>query len=211
MASELEKKFFSAERRRKLSDEGKAMGGGTFPIESPKDVKNAVHLWVTGHHQTPAAKSHIMRQAKKLGCTHLLPSDWGVSKVFVAGDVVKMDESRRLVFGWASIMQKADGTTIYDSQEDFMDDTWELEKMAYRYVLHYRDGGEMHQTKGVSTLVESMVFTPEKIAKLGLPAGSLPIGWWVGFKVDDARVWANKDKYLGFSIGGHGVRSKVDA
>lgn len=133
------------------------------------------------------------------------------SVTWASGQIVKTDQRKRLVFGWASVMQKADGQLVYDHQDDYMDDTWELEKMAYRYVLHYRDGGEMHQRTGVSTLVESMVFTPEKIEKLGLPAGSLPIGWWVGFKVDDENVWKNTDKYLGFSIGGRGKREKLNA
>jgi len=34
-----------------------------------------------------------------------------------------------------------------------------------------------------------MVFTPEKIEKMGIPANTVPLGWWIGTKVDDA-TWA---------------------
>lgn len=132
-------------------------------------------------------------------------------QVNLVGQVVKVDTSRQLVFGWASIAKKTDGEVVTDSQADFMDDQWELEKMAYRYVLHYRDGGEMHERRGVARLVESMVFTPEKLEKMGLATDALPMGWWVGFKVDDPQVWASAEagKFTGFSIGGAGIREQV--
>ena len=61
--------------------------------------------------------------------------------------------------------------------------------------------------------IESIVFTPEKIEKLGLEPDALPIGWWIGFHVGDDEVWKGvKDgTYRMFSIRGTGTREPLDA
>jgi hypothetical protein len=115
------------------------------------------------------------------------------------------------VFGWANVTEH-DGRFLLDRQGDFVDDTWQLEKAAYQYVLKSRDGGEMHVNRGIGTMVESFVVTPEKLAKMGLPAGSLPTGWWIGFKIHDDKVWkaVKGGTYVGFSIAGSGKRERVE-
>jgi hypothetical protein len=126
--------------------------------------------------------------------------------------IVKIDQDQQLVFGWANVIEDENGQTILDRQSDFIDSADELEKSAYDYVLHCRDGGEMHVRKGVATMVESMVFTKEKQDALGVPPGTMPVGWWLGFKVNDSDVWAEVKKggYIGFSVHGKGRREKVD-
>ena len=46
---------------------------------------------------------------------------------------------------------------------------------------------------------------------MGIPAGTLPIGWWIGFKVTDEDVWKKvKDgTYPMFSIEGEAERVEV--
>ena len=87
-------------------------------------------------------------------------------------------------------------------------DVEELEQAAYNFVELYREGGEMHERGGCAVLVESVIFTPEKIAAMGIPEGTVPTGWWIGFKVTDDDVWAKvKDgTYPMFSIEGEAVR-----
>ena len=126
------------------------------------------------------------------------------------GSITKVDEDKRLVFGWANIIKDEQGQLLLDRQDDFIDSEDELEKAAYQYVLNSRDGGEMHIRKGVSTMVESVVLTKEKQAALGIPEGVVPTGWWIGFKVLDDRVWSQvkKGDYVGFSVHGTGQRQK---
>lgn len=126
------------------------------------------------------------------------------------GVITKVDDDKRLVFGWASIIKDVEGRVLLDRQDDYIDDEEELEKAAYTYVLHSRDGGEMHVRKGVSTMVESVVLSKEKQAALGIPEGTVPVGWWIGFKVNDDRVWdqVKKGDYMGFSVHGTGQRQK---
>jgi hypothetical protein len=124
------------------------------------------------------------------------------------GTIVKIDQEKQLVFGWASVIKDTNDKILLDRQEDFIESEDELEKAAYDYVLKSRDGGEMHIRKGVSTMVESVVLSKEKQLALGIPAGIVPIGWWIGFKVNDDRVWneVKKGGYVGFSVHGTGKR-----
>ena len=65
---------------------------------------------------------------------------------------------------------------------------------------------------GAAVLIESVVFTEEKMQAMGIPAGTLPIGWWIGFKVLDEEVWEKvKDgTYPMFSIEGEAERVEVE-
>ena len=46
---------------------------------------------------------------------------------------------------------------------------------------------------------------------MGIPPGTLPVGWWIGFQVTDPEVWAKvKDgTYSMFSIEGTAQRVEV--
>jgi len=128
----------------------------------------------------------------------------------LSGRIHKVDDERRLVFGWAYVAKTAGGDQVTDHSGDEVDPE-NLEEVAYDYVLHSRDGGEMHVAKGVSRLVESLVVTKEKLSGMGLAEDALPAGWWVGFRVDDDAVWKRvKDGELAmFSIGGTGTREEI--
>jgi len=117
--------------------------------------------------------------------------------------IVKVDEERRLVFGWASVAIRKDGTNIVDSQGDMIDPE-ELETAAYSFVLKLGDANEMHEPEPVGRTVESLVITPQKLEKMGLPPDSLPQGWWVGFYVSSDEAWSRvkKGDLRAFSIEG---------
>lgn len=125
----------------------------------------------------------------------------------------KMDEDKHEVFGWASVVEM-DGKPVVDRQGDWITPD-EIEKAAYKYVLDSRKGGHQHKREGdspfhASNMIESIVFTPEKIAKMGLPT-DFPVGWWVGYKVHDDETWAKikNDEVTGFSIHGSGKRVQM--
>jgi hypothetical protein len=125
--------------------------------------------------------------------------------------IQKSDDDKMLAFGWASVAITADGQQIDDYQHDIIDPD-ELENAAYNFVQFYRDGGEMHNGKGpVATLVESVVFTKEKQTAMGIPDSTLPVGWWIGFKVLDPDVWekVKSGEYPMFSIEGEAIREEV--
>lgn len=152
----------------------------------------------------------IKRYSDLMGLPKTIPRK-DVSKIKGSFEIKKSNDEQMLAFGWASIAVTADGEQIEDYHEDMIDPA-ELEQAAYSFVELYREGGEMHERGGCAVLVESMVFTEEKQAALGIPENTLPVGWWIGFKVTDADVWDKvKDgTYSMFSIEGEAVREEQD-
>ncbi len=126
--------------------------------------------------------------------------------------IAKSDDDRMLAFGWANVSVRTDGELIEDWQDDIVEPE-ELENAAYKFVEFYREGGEMHERGGAAVLVESVVFTEEKQRVIGIPEGTLPVGWWIGFKVTDPDVWEKvKDgTYSMFSIEGEAERIEVES
>ncbi|MCI8336658.1 MAG: hypothetical protein HFI72_05830 [Peptococcaceae bacterium] len=124
--------------------------------------------------------------------------------------IAKTNGEKRQVFGWANVAVRSNGEVICDWQEDMVDMA-ELEQAAYEFVLHSRQGGEKHCRAGVAVMIESMVFTKEKMLGLGLPAGIIPEGWWIGFQILDDAVWQKikQGEYTMFSIEGEATREAI--
>lgn len=122
-------------------------------------------------------------------------------------EMVKYDDDRRLVFGWASVAVQKNGATIVDSQGDMIAPE-DLEAAAYRFVLEDGDTNVMHGYERVGRPVESFVVTPEKLEKMGLPPDALPQGWWLGVYVEDDRAWdaVKRGEFRAFSIEGRAER-----
>lgn len=127
--------------------------------------------------------------------------------------IYKADEDKRLVFGWASIAITVDGQELEDRQHDMIDPE-DLEDAAYEYVLNFRDTGEEHLPgyRKRGKLVESVVLTKEKQRAMGIPDGVMPVGWWIGFKIEDDDTWnrVKNGTYKMFSIEGKAQRIPVE-
>ncbi len=130
------------------------------------------------------------------------------------GTFSKLDNDKRLAFGWASVVEK-NGLPVVDRQGDYIS-AEDMEEAAYRYVLSSRIGGDMHKRVGasphqVSDMVESIVFTPDKCEAMGI-SKSMAGRWWVGFKIHDEDTWqlVKKGQRAGFSIHGRGKRVLTD-
>jgi hypothetical protein len=130
------------------------------------------------------------------------------------GSFSKLDDDKHQAFGWASVV-KYNGQPVTDKQGDYITPE-DIEEAAYNYVLTSRVGTDMHardvfdEPIPSSAMIESMVFTPEKISKMGLP-DDFPVGWWVGYKYHDEDTWqkVKKGEYTGFSIHGKGIRKAL--
>lgn len=126
--------------------------------------------------------------------------------------IYKADDDKRLIFGWGSVAIRTDGEQVVDLQNDLIDPE-DLEEAVYEYVLDFRDGGEEHipKLRKKARLVESVVFTKEKMKAMGIPEGTVPEGWWLGFYIDDDEAWkkVKNGTYQMFSIEGQGIREEV--
>lgn len=124
--------------------------------------------------------------------------------------IAKTVEDKQLVFGWANIAKDANGNYPIDWHGDVTEPE-ELEKAAYTFVLKYRAMGENHEGEATAHLIESVMFTKEKQAAMGIPEGILPEGWWTGFYIPDKEVFAKvkSGEYKMLSIQGTARRVPI--
>lgn len=122
----------------------------------------------------------------------------------------KARESEGLVSGWANVALDKDGNAPLDWQDDIIEPEM-LEKAAITFMQDYRGSGEMHKGNSKGTVVESIVFTKEKQAAIGIPEGIVPEGWFITVKVHDPEVFekVKNGTYRMFSIQGTAKRIKL--
>lgn len=135
-----------------------------------------------------------------------------MSKFQLNVPIEKIDDEQKLVFGWASVIENEDGTPLEDRQGDVIEIA-ELEGAAYDFVMSFSPVAGDEHNYPCGSLVESIVFSREKIAALGLSGTGIRIGWWVGFKIWYDDVWkeVKSGNYKMFSIGGTAVREQEES
>lgn len=67
---------FTAEERRNLAKQGKAMPDGSFPIRNVSDLHNAIRAVGRGNASHDAIRRFIIRRAIALGAREAIPSSW---------------------------------------------------------------------------------------------------------------------------------------
>lgn len=110
---------FTQDQRDKLAKSGAAMSDGSFPIETKGDLRNAIQAFGRAGNKT-AVKRHILKRARALGATDMLPEDWREAaivseRVDVTGDLVPLVEQAVRQDGTATIklIQAGQGSSGY--------------------------------------------------------------------------------------------------
>ena len=124
------------------------------------------------------------------------------------GEILKRDDEQRIVYGWASVIEK-DGEPVVDRQGHMIEED-ELVKAVHEFVSESREGKVMHEGGQTSRIVDSIVFTKDLQEAMGINLGQ--VGWMVGVKVDNDDVWemSKRGELPMFSIGGSGMLEDVD-
>lgn len=192
--------------------------GGEFMLDALQHATAMTHMIFDGERELPDEEDAFEAGRKRAQENpHRVQNPAGDDSEIGKFDISKSVEDKRQVFGWAYITHDKDGRLIVDKSGESIPNPEELENAAYHYVLKSRTQGDMHRRSladvahDAGTMIESVVFTPEKIEKMGLPAGSMPIGWWVGFHVTDDATWQEikKGNRKSFSIHGKGRKAKA--
>lgn len=209
----MEKREFSTNERRTLARSGAAMSDGSFPIVSVGDLRNAIQAVGRAKNRS-AALAHIKRRARALGRGDLVENLGKSAEWRVEVPIQKLDEEERLIFGWANVPHPVGkGADLGPPKIDLQDEMillTDLERAAYEYVETSREGDEMHTAQVKAKMVESMVFTPEKMAAMGIDDWQGNYGWWVGYRVEpDAFELVKDGTYKMFSIGGTAKQVEV--
>lgn len=125
--------------------------------------------------------------------------------------IAKSDDLEQHVFGWANVAVTKSGEQTIDHHLDIIEPE-DLEVAAYDFVMNARVSGEDHAGDVDATCIESVVFTKEKIAAMGIPEGVLPeAGWWVGFHIPDRAAYERaRDSKAMFSIEGTAIREPLE-
>lgn len=136
-----------------------------------------------------------------------VPDECAVDVLF---DITKSNSDESLVSGWANVAVNADGSLPLDWQDDMIRPEV-LEKAAIKFMMDYRASGVMHEGESKGVVVESIVFTKEKQACIGIPEGTVPEGWFITVKVLDPDVFAKvkNGTFKMFSIQGNAKRIKL--
>ena len=108
--------------------------------------------------------------------------------------IAKTDDAQRLIFGWASVALKADGSPLVDLQDDIIEPA-ELEAAAYDFMLNAGAMDEMHDGRVKGHIVESFYISPEKRQAMGIPEGGTApqAALWIGAKLSPASYAKVKD------------------
>ena len=123
LAAALGKADLSAEGRKDAAKTGVAMKDGSYPIDDKKSLEDAVQAYGRAKNKA-ATKRHIIKRAKALKMTDLLPSDWPGStkdagKAAAAADLVKAIS----LYGLSNLVQLL--AAIDDAEECFeLDSYW---------------------------------------------------------------------------------------
>ena len=136
--------------------------------------------------------------------------DSDIYNIGIEFNVHKSNSDEGLVSGWANVAVNADGSIPLDWQDDIISPAT-LEKAAINFMMDYRGSGVMHEGSETGVVVESIVFTKEKQACLGIPEGILAEGWFITVKVLDPEVFekVKNGTYKMFSIQGNAKRIKL--
>jgi 8-oxo-dGTP pyrophosphatase MutT (NUDIX family) len=190
----------------------------------PKEYCNSTVYLCTKYEGTPTADGIEMQDARFVELSELieannlfLPFKASLSllqqknmSVTTTFKVAKSNDSEGLVSGWANVAVNADGTIPLDWQGDVISPAT-LEKAAINFMMEYRDSGVMHEGASKGVVVESIVFTKEKQAAIGIPDGIVPEGWFITVKILDPEVFeqVKNGTFKMFSIQGHAKRVKL--
>lgn len=123
------------------------------------------------------------------------------------GKVTKMDDEKRIVYGYASVISK-NGEPIVDRQGDIIT-AEELEKAASDFMLGERNGLTMHKGNPTTTIIHSFPMTEE--TKKAYQIESPYEAWLIAVKVHCDETWdkVKAGELKDFSIGGKAQRRDV--
>lgn len=190
----------------------------------PEEYCNSTVYLCTQYEGTPAADGVEQKEANFVELSDLLEADnlflpfkaslsllqqknMSIATTF---KVAKANDSEGLVSGWANVAVNADGSLPLDWQDDIIRPET-LEKAAINFMMDYRGSGAMHEGDSKGIVVESIVFTKEKQAAIGIPEGTIPEGWFITVKILDPVVFeqVKNGTFKMFSIQGHAKRVEL--
>ena len=129
-------------------------------------------------------------------------------EVQLTGEVLKIDESLGLVFGFAIVCQK-DGSPYYDLQGDHVSES-EMLKASLDFMENSQIVDEMHDQDDKGTVIFAFPLSSDIAKEMDIE--TTRTGLVIGMKPSENILAKYKSgEYKGFSIGGTAIRKPVAA
>ncbi len=127
-----------------------------------------------------------------------------MTKADITGQILKVDEEQRIIYGWASVVTEK-GEAVVDRQGDVIE-AETLVKAVNEFMEHVRVGKTMHEGEATGQVIHSLPVTKEICDALGIQCDRE--GWVVAYKVYDDSVWerVKSGELRAFSIGGRATK-----
>lgn len=124
----------------------------------------------------------------------------------ITATVLKVDAPKRLVWGWASVIEEG-GRAVVDKQGDVITQD-ELVAAVHDFTKTARAARVMHDGVDLGEVVETCVFTRDLQKALGVDMGK--VGWLLGMEMPAAVVErVARGELSMFSIGGQAIREEI--
>lgn len=116
---------FSADERRQLADSGAAMPDGSYPIRNRSDLENAIRAVGRGSGSHDEIRRHIIKRARALALTDLLPEDWSAEGAMAQDGFPTTDGNLALPAGmtYDGDYRMEGRRRVYDPDRDGDDDS----------------------------------------------------------------------------------------
>ena len=193
---------FTAEQRKELAKEGKALPDGSYPIVTKQDLQNAIQAYGRGGSKAQV-KKHIIKRAKALGASDMLPENWEAE---VDAEILEAEEVEEMA------------TEIVEEPKEELVDTQEVEKMAEELKVSKEHSEKLEaELKGIrdsqrkermKSVAESFKALPVEVDEftekmLALEDADPEVAKWVGEKfgaIEKALVEAGLLKEIGSEL-----------
>src|SRR5262249_50896293 len=108
---------YDAEQLRQMAANGEAMKDGSYPIGDAEDLQNAIDAVGRGGADHDTIRAHIIRRAKALGKSSMIPDNWGSDGSLQGGgersaSLPPVSYTRSYVLDDISIRAGGDGRTV---------------------------------------------------------------------------------------------------
>lgn len=136
-----------------------------------------------------SAIAHSMGEKLELSKEELdeLCKDFDVEQPIKMSEILIKSDENNLIFGWSYVRETKEGKQVIDHSGEFTkaENFKDMELATYAYNLAYRQADRQHDLIPKGYLIESIVFTKEKMEKMGIPEGIVPESVWMGFYFPD--------------------------
>src|SRR6056297_2830573 len=189
----------------KDGDKTKKVTFGSPDMEIRRDDPDARSNFRARHNcDTATDKTSARYWSCRLWEADMTVSEMTKTEADITGQILKVDEEQRIIYGWASVITEK-GETVVDRQGDVIEAETRL-KPVNEFRDHVRFGKTRHEGEATGQVIHSLPVTKEICNALGIQCDRE--GWVVAYKVYDDAVWkrVKSGELRAFSIGGRAVK-----